>query len=850
MSLTEDPVPEMVRELGIDEDALRRRLEFLGFGAADVSNLESIRRVLHPLQPALVDDFVRHLSSFERTRPHIPSDPSALDRFRKILTSYFDRLFSGPCDMDYARNRLRVGAIHEAMGISPEWYLGAYVRYLSGALPEILNMPRDRPEEQSNAVRSLLKTVFFDLGLALDAYLFASVRSERMLKEYDEKILENLPDGLLQISVSSLTVLSANRTFLKQFGFAEDGVLGRPLDAVVRADGLREGIRELMEKEGERQDLFLSMSRADSAIVHPVRATLVLIRPSETDSRILVHLQDLSEEQQLRAQAEGVARRFVSLAETALSGILLVDSSGKIVYFNASAETMFGLRRDRVLGTPAETLLPGTGLLVPDPSGRPADPIREGTGRRADGTEFPLEISQSRFEDGSGAFTTVVLRDISERKRFEERILKVANFDPLTGLPNRAHLVARLNDILGKGSPKGALLFLDLDRFKGINDSLGHDCGDALLVEVGKRLAGSVRKDEDLVARSGGDEFIILLEGVGDKKEAERIGEKILDELARPFEIDHAPVFVNASVGIVVWPEDGATTDLLLRRADTAMYRAKEIGNSCAVYVSEDGVLADRKYETERELRRALEQGEFELHYQPQVDLSTKRTVGAEALIRWNHPEKGLLLPDAFIPVAESTGLILSIGEWVVRAACSQLRAWKESGLPQVPLAVNVSGRQFERGNLTGTFRTALEETGVEGRFLEVEITESVLMKRAMTPDELRDLARMGIRTSIDDFGTGYSSLSYLTRLPITKLKIDRSFVTPLPDDPNVRAITTAIVTMASALGLRTIAEGAETREQFEILKNLGCHEIQGYYFSPPLPARDFAVWIQTGNHK
>ena len=851
MSLTEDPVPEMVRELGIDGDDLRRRREFLELSEDDVSWLQTIHRELSHLQPVLVDDFVRHLSSFEQTRRHLPSDPSALDRFKKILVSYFDRLFFGPYDLDYARNRLRVGAIHEEMGTPPQWYLGAYVHYLSGVLPEILKLYREHPEVLTDAVRSLLKAVFFDLGLTLDAYIFANSRSTRLLKEYDEKILENLPTGLLLLSSPSLTVLSVNRTFLKQFGQAEDAVLGLPLDSVVRAEGLREGIRELLSKEDGRHALLLSMSRADSGIVHPVRVTLALIRPTETDSRILLLVSDLSEENSLRAQADGVARRFVNLAETALSGIVLVDSTGKIVYFNASSEKMFGLRRDRVIGSPVGSVLPGLperDLGVPDPSAGHSEPIREGTGRRADGTEFPIEISLSRFEDESGAFTTLVIRDISERKQFEERILQIANFDALTGLPNRTHLVSRLDEILGRGPRTGTLLFLDLDRFKGINDSLGHDCGDALLVLVGKRLAGSVRKNEDLVARSGGDEFILLLEGVGDKKEAERIAEKILDELARPFEVDRSPVFVTASIGIVAWPEDGTTADMLLRRADTAMYRAKEIGNSCAVYASEDGVRANRKFETERELRRALERGEFELYYQPQVDLATKRTVGAEALIRWNHPEKGLLHPDDFIPVAENTGLILAIGDWVVRAACEQLRAWREGGFPSIPLTVNVSGRQFERGNLTGTFRTALEETGVEGRFLEVEITESVLMKRAMTPDELRELAKMGIRTSIDDFGTGYSSLSYLTRLPIYKLKIDRSFVTPLPTDPNVRAIATAIITMASALGLRTIAEGAETREQFEILKNLGCHEIQGYYFSPPLPESKFMDWVRERN--
>ncbi len=408
-------------------------------------------------------------------------------------------------------------------------------------------------------------------------------------------------------------------------------------------------------------------------------------------------------------------------------------------------------------------------------------------------------------------------------------------------MENLARLLASQDSRPQKG---GALLFLDLDRFKGINDSLGHERGDALIREVGNRLASCVRQS-DLIARTGGDEFMVVLEGMTDRNSLRKIAETILNEVSRPFDLDldPAPVFVNASIGTVVWPEDGDSVDFLLRRADIALYRAKEIGHAAVAYTEEDGRTGRQKYETERELRRALENNEFVLYYQPQVDLSTRRLVGAEALIRWNHPKNGLVPPDRFIPVAESSGLIVAIGTWVIEEACRQMGQWKKAGVLPFRLTVNVSGRQFERGSLVDIVRSVLARSGTEGRLLEVEITESVLMARPQTTTVLQELSNLGVRTSIDDFGTGYSSLSCLTRLPVYKLKIDRSFVTTLPSDPNVRAITTTIITMSAALGLRTIAEGVETREQLEILKKLGCHEIQGYYFSPPLPAEDFTRW-------
>ena len=827
-----------------------RWLHFFGFTEDDRFRLLSLHPAFSSAQPDLVDSFLRHLSFFGPIHARLPSESARLDHFKTVLTEYFNHLTSGRYDEDYIRSRQRVGLLHVEMRTPPVWYLGAWTRYLSSLLERgIPFLPGHDLRESSEAFGSFLKIVFFDIALTLEAYFGEALRKARLLGEYDDKLLTHLPDGLLLLGADG-TVLSANPAFFRQFGLTSPEVLGRPLPSILPSKELEDALKEVRRTGMLRRALEIAPKGRDhSPHSHPVRLTLSQISPGE-EVQTLVLFEDLSLEQALRTQAEGVEKRFVTLAETALLGIVLVDSAGTVLYFNASAERIFGVRRSRIQGHSLARFLPHLSFASLSSSGADSQGfVLETQGCREDGILFPVEVSASRFYDGAGSFVTLVLRDLTEQKEFESRLLQVAHTDPLTGLPNRTALVENLSRLLASPEPGlrkgGALLYLDLDRFKGINDSLGHDRGDALIQEVGKRLTACVRRS-DIVARTGGDEFMVILEGLTNRQDIQKVAETILDEVARPFDIDPAPVFVNASIGMAVWPEDGESVDFLLRRVDIAMYRAKEIGHAAVAYSKEDGQIGRRRYETERELRRALENNEFVLYFQPQVDLATRRLVGAEALIRWNHPERGLVPPDQFIPVAESSGLIVAIGTWVIEEACRQLKRWKMTETPPFRLTVNVSGRQFERGSLADIVRAALERSGAEGRLLEVEITESILMTRSQTTAVLQELFSLGVRTSIDDFGTGYSSLSYLTQLPVYKLKIDRSFVTTLSSDPNVRAITTAIITMSSALGLRTIAEGVETREQLDILKKLGCHEIQGYYFSPPLPVEDFSRWMAS----
>ena len=441
-------------------------------------------------------------------------------------------------------------------------------------------------------------------------------------------------------------------------------------------------------------------------------------------------------------------------------------------------------------------------------------------------------------------------------KRANDELQRLALQDPLTQLPNRVLLEDRIDQAVAhaeRSSLKCAVLFVDLDRFKMINDSLGHFAGDELLRAVASRLQTLVR-GEDTVSRLGGDEFVILLRDVTGTENAAEIAEKILLALREPFRIHEQELFVTPSIGISVSPVHGDTAQMLITRADAAMYNAKQAGrNNCRMYSSEFSTFFPERLMLENDLRRALGRREFELHYQPRVDIEEGRVVGMEALIRWRHPHKGLLFPDEFVPLAEDTGLIVPIGRWVIEESCAQNKAWQSAGLNKLQVAVNISGVQFRQKDLLDTIAHALASSGLPAECLEVEITESVVMQN---PSEaivtLEKLNQMGVQISIDDFGTGYSSLSYLKRFPIDKLKIDRSFIRDISSDMDDAAIVRATIGLAHNMRLRVVAEGVETDDQLQFLRSLGCDEYQGYHKSKPLTAVDFERNIRgdSSEHK
>ncbi len=476
--------------------------------------------------------------------------------------------------------------------------------------------------------------------------------------------------------------------------------------------------------------------------------------------------------------------------------------------------------------------------------------------RRKGGSTYSGWLTVSEVKDGDGKVVNyvAVFADTSEVRQAEDRLHKLVNHDPLTGLPNRR----LLNELMGHAIKRAereqsmiGLLFVDLDRFKSINDSLGHQIGDKLLAQVAERLTGAMR-ESDAVARLGGDEFVVMMDSLRDIEDAAIVAKKIIDSLHDEFVIETKEFFIGASIGISVYPNDGREVDDLIKAADIAMYQVKNEGkNGYRFYSSDLSANAVERFTLETMLRRALERDQFEVYYQPQVSLATGRIIGAEALIRWNHPELGLVSPAKFIPLAEESELIVHIGEWVLREAALQAMQWVHHGYGIQWISVNVSGVQIKRSNFADTVYGILIETDCDPSLLELEITESTIMRNTEYVIGVFDRIReLGLRVAIDDFGTGYSSLSHLKRLPLDKLKIDQSFVHDLPHDTDDAAIARVIQALGRSLGLTVIAEGVETAAQAEFLLAIGCQEGQGYLFSPPLPAAAFTELLEQDKLK
>lgn len=552
--------------------------------------------------------------------------------------------------------------------------------------------------------------------------------------------------------------------------------------------------------------------------------------------------------------------RFRSVAQSANDAIISADNHGKVVFWNNAAKAMFGYSEEEIAGKPLTVLMPeqyreahrkGIERVTLTNETRIIGKTVELSGLRKDGSEFPLELSVSTWMTKRGRFFSGIIRDVTERKQAEKQLQHLAHYDGVTGLPNRTLFFERLNQVLSRArwhKRLVAVLFLDLDRFKVINDTFGHTTGDLLLKAVAKRLTDTVREG-DIIARFGGDEFAITLVDIAKEHDIPDVVKKIIDAMAKPFIHEGREFFITASIGISIYPDDGGEVEVLLQKADIAMYSAKEEGkNTYRIYSPSMNAMALERLRMETQLRRALEQDEFMLYYQPKVDLSTGHIIGIEALLRWLHPERGLIFPKEFVTILEETGLIIPVGEWVFRTACRQTRTWQKEGFLPLRVAVNLSMRQFNQQNLAMIVRRALNESGLEPGYLEIELTENLLMsnvKESMAA--IHELTGMGVQFAVDDFGTGYSSLSYLKRFPLRSLKIDRSFIQDVTVHPDDAAIVKAIISMAHSLNLKVVAEGVETKEQLAFLIKFHCDEFQGYYFSPPLTAEDFAELLREG---
>ena len=567
----------------------------------------------------------------------------------------------------------------------------------------------------------------------------------------------------------------------------------------------------------------------------------------------------VGENLRLREESDRVQARLNRQKELILAsageGIYGTDADGIINFVNPAAAAMLGYERDELLGRDSHTTLHHS---RPDGSPYPraecpmmisvaaglAIQGREETFWRKDGTPVPIEFSSTPIvEEGKLLGAVVTLMDIGERKRYLAQLERKSNFDDLTALPNRNLLADRLAQAIERTWQEGgalAVLTLNLDRFKAINDNLGRGAGDQVLQEVAQRLNGLAQKT-DTVARVERDEFVLVAEA-GGADEVTRLARSLLKMLAPSFQAGAREFFLTTSIGIAVFPKDGESGEVLLKNASAAMLKAKSNGGDAfRFYAAEMNARSLERLDLENGLRRALENGEFVLHYQPQVNLRSGEIIGAEALVRWQSPERGLVAPGEFIPLTEETGLIVPLGEWVLRTACAQNRAWQEAGLPAITIAVNLSARQFAAQDVVALAGRVLRETGLDPNYLELELTESAMMADAEAFIEATGkLKGLSITLTIDDFGTGFSSLSYLKRFAIDRLKIDQSFVRDITHDPNSATIALAVIALSHSLKLTAVAEGVETEAQLNFLRARGCDEMQGFVFSRPVPAAEF----------
>lgn len=560
-----------------------------------------------------------------------------------------------------------------------------------------------------------------------------------------------------------------------------------------------------------------------------------------------------------RKLAEAAMTKLSFAVEQSPNSIVITDLEANIEYVNRAYTKITGYRPEEVMGRNPRILQSGkTPKAVYDDMWAH---LTRGEGwagelfnRRKDGSEYVefAKISPVRQENGQITHYLAIKEDLTEKRSAAERIDRLSHFDQLTGLPNLGQLKERFKYAISLAQRSGeslAVIFLDLDHFKDINDTLGHSVGDQVLMEIGKRIKESLR-EEDAVSRQGGDEFILLLPGT-DAEGAALVASKLMEVVAHPIQVVQHDLITTASIGIAIYPHDGENLEILSKNADTAMYRVKqELRNGFRFFTQEMQAHSSRILQLSNALRHALARNELSLYYQPQLSIEDGHLVGAEALLRWHHPELGMISPAEFIPIAETSGQIIQIGEWVLRTATKQLREWLDNGMPAMVIAVNLSAVQFKQPNIAELITNIIDEVKLPHECVEVELTEAVAMDDPQSVIDVMDsLHATGIRMSIDDFGTGYSSLSYLKKFKVYKLKIDQSFVRNLSEDPEDRAIVSAIINLATGLGLHTIAEGVETASQLAFLRMQGCDEVQGYYFSKPLPADQFEKFV-NGFHK
>lgn len=725
---------------------------------------------------------------------------------------------------------------------------------------EILFSSTREFDAEMNSIYPLLLTLvglftyFFLLAIVVILYrgriaLKAKTKELEVNRTWLETLLESSVDGIHILDLEG-HLIEWSPSFREMLGYTEEEAYHlwvSDWDAKYSPNELMNAINTISNSPSMRIETI--HRRKDGTFLDVEITTRAIIL--EGKPYIYASARDISD----RKKAENELRKLSQAIEQSPSTIIITDLDGTIEYVNTAFELATGYTKAEAIGKNPRLFQSGK-----TPKNYYDEMWRELLGgntwrgefinKRKNGSEYieVVKVAPIFQPDGRITHYIAIKEDVSEKKQAEERLNYLTNFDPLTGLPNSIQLEDRINyaiKLAKRNNGKFAVMFLDLDHFKDINDALGHKSGDKLLIQVAKRLQ-SVLRDEDTISRFGGDEFIFLLPNA-DADGVVHVVQKLLNIMTGTFVVDQNELIVTASIGIAVYPCDGTEHETLSKNADTAMYRAKHNGrNGYSFFTQSMQDNTVRNLQLTNALHHALEQNQLSVVYQPQVSTLDGRIIGAESLLRWNHPEFGNISPVEFIPLAEESGLILPIGEWVLRTAVQQFKDWMDNGFDPMIVAVNISAVQFRHPDLPGLVTKILNEVGLAPEYLEIELTEAAAMSNPdLACDIMENLHSQGIRMSIDDFGTGYSSLSYLKKFKVYKLKIDQSFVRDIHIDPDDKAIVKAIISMAHSLGLITIAEGVETIGQLEYLREQGCNEIQGYYYSKPLSPEPFEIFVQ-----
>lgn len=701
------------------------------------------------------------------------------------------------------------------------------------------------------AVMAILVYFLFEWGYNSLQQSEKDLQNDREHLERYRLLAEDVEELIIFISPDGL-IFDANEAAVKRYGYTREELTHMPIQNLrLPEDQLT--VPHFLKKAPHGVQFELQHVCKDGS-VFPI--SISAKGASSNGKPIIVSLmRDIT----IRKNAEATVWLEKERAQVTLESIgdavITTDVRANVEYLNPVAEALTGWTNSEAIGQPVEKVFhiinEETGKTIESPivrclqEGRIVGLANHTVLINRTGSTIAIEDSAAPIRDRTETVIggVLVFHDVSDKRNLMKELAHQAHHDALTGLPNRLHFNEYLNQALAMAKRKRGMLsvmFLDLDRFKLINDTMGHNLGDLLLKDVAERIRQTLREG-DTIARQGGDEFLVLLPEIRDEQEVVSVSERILGVFTHPILLDGNEIYMSTSIGISLYPNDGSEMETLVKQADTAMYYAKEQGkNNYQFFTANLNIKTNQRLSTENSLRKALARGEFILHYQPQVDIESGCIVGLEALIRWNSAEQGIVPPFSFIPVAEETGLIVPIGEWVLRTACAQNKAWQEQGYPHLRIAVNISARQFREPKFIELVAGILKETGLDPQWLELEITESIAMEKGDASVEmLSHFKNLGVRISIDDFGTGFSSLNYLRRMPIDTLKIDQSFIQDISTGENGEEVVTAIIQLAKNLRLKVIAEGVETHTQRSFLKDKRCDEMQGFLFSKAVPPQE-----------